>query len=60
MRSTAILIRKNVDFTSKDVNGQFVIVSGSLHHKPVILAYVYTPNWDDQNFLNRSYLLFQI
>ncbi len=51
----AILIRKNIHFTHSDVladvNGRYVIVSGTLHQKPVILVPMYAPKWDDHNFM---------
>ena len=54
-RGTAILIRKNVLFAPRDViadpNGRYTIVSGTLYQKPVILASVYAPNWDDHTFM---------
>ena len=54
-RGAAILIRKNVLFTPGDVfadtNGRYIIVSGTLYQKPVVLVSVYTPNWDDHAFM---------
>lgn len=53
-RGAAILIKRNVQFTStsitSDPNGRFIIVSGVLYQKPVVLVSVYAPNWDDHNF----------
>lgn len=55
-RGTAILIHKNVNFTSDkvitDSNGRHVIVTGTLYEKRVILISVYAPNWDDHNFVS--------
>lgn len=55
-RGNTILIRKNVNFTSDkimtDSNGRFVIVTGTLCEKQVILVSVYAPNWDDYNFVS--------
>lgn len=54
-RGAAILIRKNVLFTPGDVfadtNGRYIIVSGTLYQKPVVLVSVYAPNWDDHAFM---------
>ncbi len=51
-RGTTILLR-NVNFISKEVitdqNGRFVIVSGILYQKQVILVSVYAPNRDDHS-----------
>ena len=50
-RGTAILVHKGVTFESDkiiaDPDGRFIIVTGQLLSKPVILASVYVPNWDD-------------
>lgn len=35
-----------------DSNGRYVIVSGALYEKQVILVSVYAPNWDDHNFVS--------
>lgn len=60
-RGTIILIRKNVNFKSTSVitdqNGHYVIVSGILYQKPVILMSVYGPNWDDHSSHLNSHLL---
>ena len=37
--------------TILDPNGRYVIISGTLYQKPVILVSVYAPNWDDHNFV---------
>ena len=54
-RGAAIIINKNVRFeltnSLLDPNGRYVIVSGMLQNTPVILASIYAPNWDDDNFL---------
>ena len=56
-RGTAILINKNVQFTStntvSDTYGRFVVVTGSLYQTPVVLVNVYAPNWDDVEFMKR-------
>ena len=55
-RGTAILIRKNVHFISvkviTDSNGRYVIATGTLYEKQVILVSVYAPNWDDHKFVS--------
>lgn len=56
-RGVAILIRRNVHFTLhnvlSDINGRYVIACGTLYQKPVVLASVYAPNWDDHSFMKR-------
>lgn len=32
-------------------SGRYVIVTGKLLNKPVILANIYAPNWDDEAFI---------
>ena len=53
-RGAAIIINKNVRFeltnSLLDPNGRYVIVSGMLQNTPVILASIYAPNWDNDNF----------
>lgn len=55
-RGAGILINKSVSFvaseTISDPNGRFVIVVGKLYSRPVILACVYAPNWDDSKFMS--------
>lgn len=47
-RGVAILVAKSTQFTPSSVisdpNGRFLIVSGSLFQKPVVLVNVYAPN----------------
>lgn len=54
---TAILIHKKFQFNTtsviSDPDGRFVIVSGLLFHKPVVLVNVYAPNWDDDTFIEK-------
>ena len=54
-RCTAILIHKDILFAAEktvaDPGGRFVIVSGKLLNKPVILANIYAPNWDNEAFI---------
>lgn len=60
-RGTAILLRSRIDFvpdtTITDSNGRYVIVSGTLYQKTIILASVYAPSWDDDFFM-KSFLSF--
>ncbi len=50
----AIIIHKRVMFelaeTIIDSNGRFVMVLGKLQNIPVILASIYAPNWDNDEF----------
>lgn len=54
-RGTAILIQKNFHFTTDkvitDPNGRYIIATGTLFGKQVILAPAYAPNWDDSKFV---------
>ena len=54
---TAILIHKKIQFNAttvfSDQQGQFVMVSGLLYHKPVVLVNIYAPNWDDDKFMGK-------
>lgn len=56
-RGTAILVNKNTPLITSDTiadpNGRFIIVIGSLFNVPLVLACVYAPNWDDQNFFRK-------
>lgn len=56
-RGTAILIHKKIQFNAStitsDPQGRFVMVTGLLFQKPVILVNVYAPNWDDVKFIDR-------
>lgn len=53
-RGAAIIIHKRVMFelteTIIDSNGHFVMVLGKLQNIPVILASIYAPNWDNDEF----------
>ncbi len=53
-RGAAIIIRKSVQFelvtSIADLNGRFVIVTGKLYNTSVIIASVYAPNWDNDNW----------
>lgn len=54
---TAILIHKRIQFSAttvtSDPQGRFVMVSGLLYHKPVVLINIYAPNWDDDKFMEK-------
>lgn len=56
-RGVAILIHKRIQFTATNVisdpNGRYLIISGILLHKPVLLVNVYAPNFDDVGFANK-------
>ena len=56
-RGAAIIIHKKTLFNATDIisdpHGRFIIVSGSLYHKPVLLVNVYAPNWDDEKFIEK-------
>lgn len=58
-RGAAILIQNHIPFELEkvvaDSFGRFVIVSGKLCNIPVILASVYAPNWDDEQFISRFF-----
>lgn len=53
----AILIHKRIQLNAttviSDTQGRFVIVSGLLYHKPVVLVNIYAPNWDDDKFIGK-------
>lgn len=53
-RGVAILIHHSVPFISSSVeadrNGRYVIVKGTLYDTPLILANIYGPNYDDEQF----------
>lgn len=55
-RGTAILIKKNVQFTAtkviSDSNGRYVIVAGKLYNTLILLVNVYAPNIDDEQFIS--------
>lgn len=58
-RGTAILIKKNISFTSEkvisDYLGCYVIVTGHLLDRQVILVNIYAPNFDDSNFFSKVF-----
>lgn len=54
-RGVAILIHNDIPFNTSDVladrNGRYIIVSGLMFNTPDVLANIYAPNFDDDNFL---------
>lgn len=54
-RGTAILLHKNIPFETREIiadsNGRYIIVSGLLFNKPLTLASIYAPNWDNEAFI---------
>lgn len=60
-RGVAILIHRKVQFIEeaivKDKNGRYVIVQGKLFNTPVVLANIYTPNWDNVQFFSDLFSL---
>lgn len=58
-RGAAILVDRNIPFEPSNITadkfGRFIIVSGKLHNKSVVLANVYAPNVDDVQFFNRFF-----
>lgn len=55
-RGSAIFIKKNIPFISNkvisDIRGRYVIVVGKLYNTPVVLASIYAPNVDDEQFMS--------
>jgi len=55
-RGTAIIISKDVPFILDDIvpdmNGRYIIVTGKLYNIPVVLANIYAPNHDDEQFIS--------
>lgn len=53
-RGAAILINKTLPFISNSVDldlaGRYIVVVGQVYGVPLILAHIYAPNWDDQDF----------
>lgn len=53
-RGAVIIIHRDVHYvetkTITDKNGRFVITQGKLFNRPVVLANVYGPNWDNASF----------
>ena len=54
---TPILILKIIQFSAttvtSDPQGRFVMISGFLYHKPVVLVNIYAPNRDDDTFMGK-------
>ena len=57
-RGAAILIHKSVPFSVSQVisdpNGRFIIITGKMCGNSLILANVYGPDWDDDNFFKKN------
>lgn len=53
-RGVSILIRKNIPFnhlsTKQDINGRYLIVTGTILEKHVTFVNLYAPNFDDPHF----------
>ncbi len=60
-RGAAIIIHKSVPFSvSKvisDPNGRFIIITGKISGKNLILANIYGPNWDNPEFFRKTFSL---
>lgn len=58
-RVAAILVDRTIPFEPSNITadkfGRFIIVSGKLYNKSVVLANVYAPNVDDVQFFNRFF-----
>ena len=58
-RGVAILIHKSVPFSVtkvvSDTNGRYVIITGKIGGHNLILANVYGPNWDNDNFFKNVF-----
>lgn len=58
-RGVAILIHKSIPFSLStvisDPNGRFVIVTGRIGANNLVLANVYGPNWDNENFFKKFF-----
>lgn len=53
------MVHKSVPFVSSstilDPNGRYAIVTGHIHSTKLILANIYAPNWDDENFFRNLF-----
>lgn len=60
-RGMAILLHQNVLFEEsniiRDKNGRHVIIQGKLFNRPVVLANIYAPNWDNVDFFRNLFSL---
>lgn len=60
-RGTAILIHRDVQFVQSQVisdkDGRYIIVQGHMFTRPVVLACVYAPNWDNATFFSNLFSL---
>lgn len=59
-RGVAILIRRDVPFVTdnviSDINGRYIIVTGRLFDKQVVLINIYAPNFDDCSFFSKIFV----
>ena len=60
-RGVAILLHQNVLFEEsniiRDKNGRYVIIQGKLFNRPVVLANIYAPNWDNVDYFRNLFSL---
>ena len=60
-RGTAIFIHRDVQFVQTNIipdkDGCFIIVQGHLFNVPVVLACIYTPNWDNAKIFSDLFSL---
>lgn len=58
-RGVAIIIHRDIAFEPSSVisdpNGRYVMALGKLQNSPVVLASVYSPNWDDDKFISNFF-----
>uniref|UniRef100_A0AAR2LV40 Endonuclease/exonuclease/phosphatase domain-containing protein n=1 Tax=Pygocentrus nattereri TaxID=42514 RepID=A0AAR2LV40_PYGNA len=47
----------NATNVKSDPFGRFIIVSGLLFCKPIVLVNIYAPNWDDDTFISKVFSL---
>lgn len=58
-RGVAILIGNKIQFSASkiisDMNGRYLIISGTLSHVPILLVNIYGPNFEDPHFMNKLF-----
>ena len=61
-RGTAILIHKHVPFiidkNISDLEGRFILITGSLYGQPIAILNIYAPNTDSPAFMSKIITLF--
>lgn len=57
-RGTAILICKNIQFEPHKTVAQVALLLSQTTGRPVVLANVYGPNWDDSVFITKLFTSF--